>query len=203
MAQWGSNDQANNSVLWGVSGYKVAPNTANRDAFFGNTTANAFIAGVTVGQYGIGNVEVANNPGITHTGWVVRTVGTGGRAGRVQTEVLVAGGISGDSDALPPIAVITIGTQPANATANSTNNDIATFTVAATATQGAVLTYRWQFANGLNVTANSTYSGVTTTTLSVNSNGAVVDGTAFRVLVRGTNGAANVISANATLTITT
>ena len=91
MAQWGSIDQSNNSVLWGVAGYNVAPNTANRDAFYGNTTANAFIAGVTVGQYGVNDAEVAANPGIAHTGWVVKTEGTGGRAGRITYEVLVAG----------------------------------------------------------------------------------------------------------------
>jgi len=35
----------------------------------------------------------------THAGWVLRTVGTGGRAGRVQYETLVAmGSITGDSD---------------------------------------------------------------------------------------------------------
>jgi hypothetical protein len=37
--------------------------------------------------------------GATHAGWVLRTVGTGGRAGRVQYETLVAmGSITGDSD---------------------------------------------------------------------------------------------------------
>jgi hypothetical protein len=36
--------------------------------------------------------EAAMSKGAAHTGWVLRTVGTGGRAGRVQTEVLVAMG---------------------------------------------------------------------------------------------------------------
>ena len=35
---------------------------------------------------------------ITHTGWNKRTTGTGGRAGRVFWETLVAGGISGDAE---------------------------------------------------------------------------------------------------------
>jgi hypothetical protein len=34
--------------------------------------------------------EAALTKGAAHTGWVLRTVGTGGRAGRVQSEVLVA-----------------------------------------------------------------------------------------------------------------
>jgi hypothetical protein len=36
--------------------------------------------------------------GVAHTGWVLRTVGSGGRAGRVQYETLVAGGIISDGD---------------------------------------------------------------------------------------------------------
>jgi len=35
---------------------------------------------------------------ITHTGWNRKTIGTGGRAGRVFYETLVAGGISGDAE---------------------------------------------------------------------------------------------------------
>ena len=38
----------------------------------------------------------SHDKGITHTGWNKRTTGSGGRAGRVQFECLVAGGISGD-----------------------------------------------------------------------------------------------------------
>jgi hypothetical protein len=40
-----------------------------------------------------------SNKGIAHAGWVVRTVGTGNRAGRVQYETLVAmGSMSGDAE---------------------------------------------------------------------------------------------------------
>jgi 20S proteasome alpha/beta subunit len=39
----------------------------------------------------------AQNNGVAHAGWNVRTVGSGGRAGRVQYETLVAmGSITGD-----------------------------------------------------------------------------------------------------------
>jgi hypothetical protein len=37
--------------------------------------------------------------GAAHTGWVLRTVGTGGRAGRVQYETLVAMGGTFSTDA--------------------------------------------------------------------------------------------------------
>lgn len=47
---------------------------------------------------GVAVVGGAKNKGVAHTGWVVRTEGTGGRAGRVQYEVLVAGGIVTDNN---------------------------------------------------------------------------------------------------------
>jgi hypothetical protein len=64
--------------------------TGNNAQYFdliGYTTATAV---ATLGSGG--------GHGITHAGWVRRTVGTGGRAGRVFYETLVAGGsISGDA----------------------------------------------------------------------------------------------------------
>ena len=55
--------------------------------------------------YGVDTSEMAyaNNAGteadgVAHAGWVLRTAGTGGRSGRVQYEVLVAGSsITGDA----------------------------------------------------------------------------------------------------------
>ena len=43
----------------------------------------------------------ALNKGVTHAGWVIRKVGSGGRAGRVQYETLVAmGSMTGTIDAV-------------------------------------------------------------------------------------------------------
>jgi hypothetical protein len=68
--------------------------TGNDDQFFDlldETTATAVAA---LGGGTEGGESVSN---ITHTGWVRRTTGTGGRAGRVQYETLVAGGsMTGD-----------------------------------------------------------------------------------------------------------
>jgi hypothetical protein len=54
---------------------------------------------------GVAVVGGAQNKGVAHAGWVLRTVGSGGRAGRVQYETLVAmGSIStdgSDDDVLP------------------------------------------------------------------------------------------------------
>jgi hypothetical protein len=61
---------------------------------------------------GVSAVEQATSPnrGI-HSGWVKRTVGSGGRTGRIFYETLVAGSIIGDA---------TAGAGNTTATANST-----------------------------------------------------------------------------------
>ena len=57
MAQWGNNDEASNSVLWAVAQFNTKANTTTQTAFFGNTTGNAFVTGVTLGQYGVDTGE--------------------------------------------------------------------------------------------------------------------------------------------------
>jgi hypothetical protein len=92
----GRSDNASNSCIYAPSLVKLTPNSVNQAALFGNTTANAFIGGAIVGQFGVSAVEAANAAlGIPHAGWVLRTEGTGGRAGRVQYEVLAAMGSLG------------------------------------------------------------------------------------------------------------
>ena len=58
----------------------------------GATTATA------VASTGLGNDGDTNTTELSHVGWVKKTVGTGGRAGRVHYETLVAASsISGDA----------------------------------------------------------------------------------------------------------
>jgi len=53
---------------------------------------------------GVVTIGGAKNKGIAHAGWVVRTAGTGGRAGRVQYETLVAmGSMSSDGSDDKPL----------------------------------------------------------------------------------------------------
>lgn len=61
MAQWGNTDQSNNSPIWTPARFDLAPNTANRDNLFNNSTPNAFSNGETVGVYGVSNDEVAGS----------------------------------------------------------------------------------------------------------------------------------------------
>jgi hypothetical protein len=105
MPLWGNNDLAAQSAIFAAGGLNKAPNTANRTALFANTTSGAFVTGQTVSQRGISAAEQvaarANTalPRAAHTGWVLRRVGSGGRAGRTQQEVLVAmaGNLTGNA----------------------------------------------------------------------------------------------------------
>lgn len=77
--------------------------SANIDLTAGISETGHALVGVTA--EGKATVGGASNKGIPHAGWVRRTSGTGGRAGRVQYEVLVAGstisGDAGDDSELP------------------------------------------------------------------------------------------------------
>lgn len=70
------------------SGYVTAPAITFGGAGGSGTTATATIYTPT---------SVHAGRAVAHSGWVVKKEGTGGRAGRVQYETLVAGGISSDS----------------------------------------------------------------------------------------------------------
>jgi hypothetical protein len=106
MPLWGNVDDAANSTIYAASQVNLTPNTDNQTLLFGNTTADDFVDGAAIGQFGFDTAEqqaVSGDSGIagpTHAGWVLRTEGTGGRAGRVFYETLVAkGSITGDDPA--------------------------------------------------------------------------------------------------------
>ena len=153
--------------------------------------------------YGVDSNEIAADGGkVAHTGWVRRTVGTGGRSGRVLTEVLVAGGIEGDAeDTVYPDYLIVISSQPENTSANTTDSEEATFTVtAASVPSGATLTYAWTYANGDAIQSGANVGNTTQATLTVNT-GVETANVDYKVEI-STSGAANVVSTNATLTVT-
>lgn len=208
MPLWRNTDAAANSTIFAAAQVKLTPNTDNQTNLFGNTTADAFITGATIGQFGVSPGEASANPAIPHAGWVLRTEGSGGRAGRVQHEVLVAmSSISGDaSDDVPvPDYKLRVATNPSNASANSTDDEVATFTVVARSTPaGASFTYQWQYYDGAafaNLTNTGAYSNTTTAVLSVLANTAG-DGEIYRARVDATGANAAVFSSNATLTVT-
>lgn len=75
--------------------------SANGLTLYANTQASAFVPGLSIGVFGVSKEEIslANNATKkpAHTGWVLVKQGTGSRTGRIQTEVLVAGGMSADA----------------------------------------------------------------------------------------------------------
>jgi hypothetical protein len=94
--------------------------------------------------------------------------------------------------------VITITSQPTNQTASS---GAATFSVAATVTQGATLSYQWQKQEG-GAGNFANVSGATSASLALSSlTNAADDGDVYRVVVSATGGANSVTSNAATLTV--
>jgi hypothetical protein len=112
MSSWGKNDNAANAPYWAVNSAMMnaagveqnysAPTAANVALLYANTTANVYTSRTTMGLFAIDAAEQANNQqqhAIPHTGWVMKTVGQGGRAGRTQYEVLVTlNNVVGDGD---------------------------------------------------------------------------------------------------------
>ena len=134
--------------------------------------------------------EIAVTPIPSHVGWVKRTtVGN-----RVKTEVLVAmktpptdAQVTGDDTEFPD-TVIAITAHPQDA--EVTSPDAAVFSVTATATPTATLTYQWQVSTD-NGGSASNITGETGATLNIASTDPeYVDGNQFRVVVTaaGTGG---------------
>lgn len=216
MAQWGKTDDAASSVLWAAAQLNKEGTTTDRTNLFGNTTSGAFVAGQVVGQFGVDESEaralrLGAGPKVAHPGWILRREGTGGRAGRITNETLVAmSSMSSDAsdDTAFPDAFISITLQPVNDTANSSGDEVATFTVGAQASPAGTLTYLWYYTTDPGNTASFAttlavggFSGQTTATLSADAN-TITDGTLLRVVVSSV-GVNSANSDNAELTVTT
>lgn len=92
MSQWKNDDSAANSVLWGVVGYNKTGNSANRDVFYANTTASAYVTGITVGQFGVDPTEARSGNGTIHS--VVFTSRGSGYSANATVTVAGGGGAS-------------------------------------------------------------------------------------------------------------
>ena len=214
MALYGKSDAASNVSPVVCSTVQVTSNTDNRTALYGNTTADAFVTNTTKGVFGVSVAEAqalraGANTRVVTPGYQLRTVGSGGRAGRVTNETLVAVRISGtdaSDDTIVPDYKILVTTQPSDGTYHSGNNQIGTFTVVGGSTpSGATLSYKWQKWNGsafANLTNTGAYSNTTTATLSVLANTAS-NGEVYRVRLSTTGTSEVLYSSNATITITT
>ena len=88
MSSWTKADSAAGAPLWAATMLNVAPSSANRTSLYQNTTANTFISGATNGLFNYSASETQSGQ-VAHSGWVLKTTGSGGRAGRVQYTTLV------------------------------------------------------------------------------------------------------------------
>jgi hypothetical protein len=224
MPSWGNYDNAANAPYWAVNSTIVnaantkinasAPTAANVALLYQNTSPDVYTTDETIGLFAVDAFEADVNDEVAHSGWVLRTVGSGGRAGRVQQEVLIATGIITDNTSpIYPDATITISSQPGSNTANLTVGNTATFRVTASITEGntaAPLTYQWQrsatiggsYASVVNATpANTTYTGGTSTALVVIPTFTDADNNYYRVVISATGTEASVTSTPAKLDV--
>lgn len=182
-------------------------NEASKPKYLSDTLVNTQTVSDKDATIGVDCSEaaVAGNKakGIVTPGWTqYRTYTDQHGNTRNKAEILVAFGgdfTTGDNDTIDPDAVITIGTQPQAASVFTT--DPATFTVVATATRGATLSYQWQVSDD----AGSTWApvaGATAASLVVeDGDDEYVTANQFRVVVSAV-GAVSVTSNAVALTIT-
>jgi len=161
MAQWGNVDNAANSCLWAVAGFNKTANSTNQTAFFGNTTADAYITGETVGLFGADTTEtgVSNGSLLSFTitfagsGYLANTTvtvtgngtanATANSTGRISSVNVVAAGNNYSARPTVTIAAPTAVTFNGNTAVSSTNkfitlasnpflvNDLITYSVTA------------------------------------------------------------------------
>jgi len=227
MSSWGNNDNAANAPYWAVNSTIVnaadvkaaaaAPTAANVALLYANTQADAYTAGETIGLFGV-DAQEASTSNRVHTGWVLRTTGSGGRAGRVQEEVLVAmsafgaDGVDGDAQTYANVSITLSGPSNGSVVANAEFANVVSFTVTPTldGDTSATLTYQWQYNNAdgsagwANVPANTNpiqWSGKTSATLQARPATTANNGTVLRVVVTAADEGVTATSANAILTV--
>lgn len=190
MALWGKVDNEASKPKYLSDELRNTQTVSDKDATLGVDVSEATTAG-----------NIAK--GIKTPGWTeYRTYTDNHGNTRHKAEVLVAFGgnfTSGDNDTIPPNPVITIVTPPVDTTvADGTDAD---FTLTATATRGAVVSYQWQVSTDLGSTWTA-ITGATAPILTIESLDAeYVTGNQFRVIVSAV-GATSVTSDAVTLTIT-
>lgn len=226
MSSWGNNDNSANAPYWAVNSTIMnvsetelnasAPTAANVALLYGNTTVDVYTTNETIGLFGVDAEEVGVNKNVAHTGWILKTTGSGGRAGRVQQEVLVALSTlkapDGDAQVYANVSITLSGPSNATVRANTLYANAATFTVTPTLTgnTSATLTYQWQFNDNIggtwtNVTngspANTNYTGGTGATLSVLPYDTTSNTYVYRSIVSAADQGVTATSANGLITI--
>lgn len=195
----GNYDASSNVPLWSAASVNLAPTSTNAGNLYENVTANDFITGATVGVFGVDSNESIVNNNHPGTGWVLRTVGSGGRTGRVTEEVLswvskFRTDNNADDTVYPDASITFTANTPGQKSFTAGSGNSNTFTITATAKPtGATLSYLWQVntgsawataANGQ--TALTTYVGNTTNSLTVYATGTAANTYKYRCVVTAT-----------------
>jgi hypothetical protein len=223
MSSWGNNDNAANAPYWavstvstGVNKAAAAPTAANVAFLYGNTTSSVYVTNETVGLFAVDAQESAVNGKGAHTGWVLKTTGSGGRAGRVTQEVLVAlsgfVGADGDAQQYANVSVTLSGPSNQSVVANTAGANTVSFSVVPTlaGNTSATLAYQWQsndnvggsWTNVSNATpANTTYTGGTSATLVVIPTNTDANSYVFRAIVSAADQGVSTTSANGQITV--
>lgn len=92
MPQWGTTDDAANSVLWATALVNLTPNTTNQAALFGNTTVGAFVANEAVGQFGLDATEIRVSGNAAVQQYIITNPGSGYAANAAVTVANSSGG---------------------------------------------------------------------------------------------------------------
>jgi hypothetical protein len=241
MSSWGNYDNAANAPYWAVNSTLVSvdnqpvgtrPTAANVALLYGNTTPDVYTTDETIGLFMVDSaeeqVQEENSCKPAHSGWNLKTTGSGGRAGRVHWETLVTlASVQSDNnsdDATLPDAAITI-TQPIaiGGPVSAASANTVTFSVVGTTAvpSSATLTYQWQVnaggASWVNIDPGTNVStgqpgqmiktGANTATLVLDPTGTAANNYVFRAVVTATNpgitnSSATAYSANAKIIIT-
>lgn len=189
MALWGKVDNDAGKPKYLSDDLRNDQSVSDKDATLGVDVAEATTAG-----------NIAK--GIKTPGWTeYRTYTDNHGNTRHKAEVLVAFGgdfTSGDNDTIPPNPVITIDTQPVNDSV--TSPEAAEFTVVASVTRGAVLSYQWEVSTDSGASWEE-ITGATEDNLTVaDTDPEYVTGNQFRVVVSAV-GATPVTSSHVILTV--
>ena len=97
MSQWKNTDNTANAVLWAGALVNETPNSAIRDALFGNTTVSAHVTGQTVGMFGLDATEKAVANGVVVSAEV--TFAGSGYSGNATATISGGGGSSATANA--------------------------------------------------------------------------------------------------------
>jgi hypothetical protein len=229
MSSWGNKDANTSAPKWATTQVNLRPTQANANLLFANTTANAFTVTLADGSIRQGNLTVglflvdtqeeqvaqlaSSHP--PHSGWVLKTTGQGGRAGRVTQEVLVCLNTSigdGDGQIYPNVSITLVTSGNQTVYSNTAFTNVATFLVTPTlvGNTAATLTYQWQYNNAsgsygwANIPANTTnihFADATGATLYAMPGTTANNTNVFRVVVTAADEGVTATSSNVSISI--